>query len=216
MSAMTRRHTMLISALAALVALIASACEPPPPQAPPVPDRVAMAGDSIGWQALLYSGTANIINGYDTTDKLYPGWRAQNAQPRVSQDVQGATTSPDVLVIEFGHNYITWGDAQRNELSALAFTPHPDTCVVLVKPHIAPQNTNKTTLNGYRAHVDAIAATRANTVVVDATSVLGVHPEYLDEDGIHLEVPPWDYGVPDQPSAVAFAQMIAAGVAACP
>lgn len=193
-----------------LLAFMLFACTPAVKQVP-TPNRIAMAGDSVIWQSMLYGGN---YDGYDVDQKVYPGWRAVHAQPRVTQDVATVGTSPEVLVIEFGHNYATFGADQRNEVTALAFSPHVNTCVVLVKPHPAPHNT--AVINAYRAHVDSIDAARANTVAVDWSPIVQAHPEYLDEDGVHLNVPPWEYGVPDQPAAVAFSDMINAGIATCP
>lgn len=186
------------------------ACVPPVKQ-PPTPDRIAMGGDSIVWQSIMFHGD---YAGFDTDEKVFPGWRASHAQPRLTQDVATVGASPDVYVFEFGHNYLTFGEAQRNEVIAHAFTPHEDTCVVIVNPHPGPNNA--AVINAYRDLVGAIAATRPNTVVVDWSEIAQAHPEYLDEDGVHLETVPWDYDVPPQPSAVAFADMIHEGIANCP
>lgn len=191
------------------LAFVLLACQPVT-KASPVPNRVAMAGDSVIWQSMLYGGN---YPGYDTEAKVYPGWRATHAQPRVIQDVAGTSTSPDVLVIEFGHNYTQLGPNEQAELFAITFAPHFATCVVWVKPHPAPHNT--TVINQVRQAIDDLAAARSHTVTVDWSPIVQANPEFLNEDGVHLNVPEWYYGVPVQAPAVAFSEMVNEGISRC-
>lgn len=212
-----------------LAVLLAAACQPTI-KAAPVPGRVAMAGDSIGLQAMYYGSAGHPAAGYDTADKIGLGWRAAHAQPRVTADVANTAASPATLVAEFGHNYrdgLT--SAARNEVTALMFSPADTACVVAVLPY-APAflpATHRQAITDYRRLVSDIAVTRPHTVTVDWAPIATAHPEYLDEDGIHLRTPltdpaqdlqaaaVGDVNVTDPTAAAAFITMVEQGVASC-
>jgi len=208
---------ILIPTAIAIFALVITACEPAV-KAPPVPDRVAMAGDSILWQAALYGGD---LHGADLDGKLYPGWEFRQPLPRVIQDVAGAETSPDVLVIALGQNARdVYGSIEWSELTSLAFSPHDDACVVLVKPHIGSSNpTYVDNLTRVRNDMQSIANSRPNTPIVDVTDLYTAHPEHLAADGVHLNVPAnwndWILNPISIPAAIDYANLIWSGVEQC-
>lgn len=193
-----------------LAVLLATACQPPPPRSAPVPDRVALTSDSIGLQAMYYGSAGTAATGWDVDQKIGLGWRAPDAQPRLTRDVASPATSPDVVVIEFGHNYSRgYTTEHRNGVTSLAFTAHPDACVVMVLPH-APAHlaaTHRQAIADYRAHATALAAARPGTVLADWSPVARAHPDYLDTDGVHLR--------PEAAPARAFIDVMADGVARC-
>lgn len=205
-----------------LLVLLAAACQPTV-KAPPVQGRVAMAGDSIGLQAMYYGSAGHPAAGYDTQSKIGLGWRARDAQPRVTADVAGPTTSPDVLVVEFGHNYRAGLDsAARNEVTAMMFAPADTACVVAVQPYapaFLPAG-HRQAIADYRRHVADLAYLRPHTVTVDWAPIAMAHPEYVDEDGIHLRTTATDpaqdmLAAADPTAAAAFITMIEQGVARC-
>lgn len=183
---------------------------------PPVPDRVALTGDSVIWQSLRYGGD---YHGADTDQKVAPGTVASWAIPRVERDVDGYATSPSVLVIAFGQNYSepnAYGQTQRQDLFRLVYDPADAACVVVV----LPDNTRGSThLEQVRADLTALADSRPHTVLVDLTDLFDAHPEYLSADRVHLDVPVYEdwvaAGSVPEPEAIAFAQFVWSGVDRC-
>lgn len=180
---------LLVLSLVLLV-LLAAACMPTV-KAPPVPGRTAITGDSIGFQALFFGSEGRpAALGWDDDAKVGLGWKAEHAQARVTQDVAGVATSPSRFVVEFGHNYGRgFTDANRNAVTAMMFSAEESACVVAVLPY-APATlsaTHRQAIADYREHVVRIAYVREHTVLVDWGEVVQLHPEYLDEDGIHLK-----------------------------
>ena len=209
----TLRNISKILSTGAVVALLVMgvACKKPP-----VPGRVAVAGDSVIWQSLLYGGE---YHGADFEQKTAPGTVAAHAIPRVERDVDGYTTSPDVLVIAFGQNYAepnAYGATQKQDLMRLVYDPADAACVVVVLPDNARGSTH---VNQVRADLTTLANSRPRSVIVDWTTVVAAHPEYLNADHVHLEVPLYEDwvaagGVPE-PEAVAFAELVWSGVERC-
>lgn len=213
-----------------LLVLVASSCQLIV-KANPVHGRTAMTGDSIGLQAMLYGSSGTPAAQWDTAEKIGLGWKASNAQPRVTADVAGDTTSPETLVVEFGHNY-GYGFTQADKQSVLSmlFSPADSACVVAVLP-VAGANlsqTHRDAIAQYRELVSQVALVRSNTVLVDWGEIVAEHPEYVDEDGVHLKTtqttPAQDleYAATGQVAPVyedaarAFIGMIEDGVAQCP
>lgn len=222
------RKRLITLALLVMVALV-TACQPAI-KAAPVPNRVALASDSIGFQAMYYGSVGTSAETWDTEEKIGLGWKAEHAQPRVTADVAGVTTSPDAFVVEFGHNYGRgFTAANRNAVTQMLFSAHESACVVIVLPY-APGNlsaTHRQAIAEYREHVLGIAYVRERTVVRDWGEVVQAHPEYLDEDGIHLKTtsttPAQDLELAatgqiapvDTNAAGAFVAMMVSGVADC-
>lgn len=209
----TLHNLKKLAAIGAAVALLVlgAACKKPP-----VPGRVAVTGDSVIWQSLLYGGD---YHGADTDQKVAPGTVASWAIPRVERDVDGYTTSPSVLVVAFGQNYAepnAYGQTQRQDLFRLVYDPADTACVVVV----LPDNTRGSThVDQVRADLTTLANSRPHSVLVDLTDLFTAHPEYLNADHVHLDVPPYEDwvaagGVPE-PEAVAFAELVWSGVERC-
>jgi hypothetical protein len=207
-----RRIQFLLATVGVTLALLG--CEPV--KSPPVPNRVALAGDSILWQSYLYGGD---LRGADVDHKVYPGWRWEHAQPRVTQDVAGAGTSPDVLVVAFGQNSAGNYDANQSAaLMAMVFSPHPDACVVLVQPHPRGDATDPA-IHAMRNDMRTLEGARPNTYVVDWSNKVLEHPEWLGSDMIHLNVPTYEQwvasGAVPEPAAVGYLEMIWEGTENC-
>lgn len=172
---------VMIGLAAVLLAGSTAACTP-------VEGRVTLAGDSVTLTALLYSeqdGITTTAHGWDNAEKVGLGWKAIHAQPRLEQDVAGATTSPEVHVMAFGHNYVPWSADYENELLVHVVTPAEGACTVVVKPYYGgTDTTHKAAIVAYRNWADRIALALPDRVVtVDATSALAGH---LGPDGVHL------------------------------
>lgn len=224
-----RRRALGVATLIAL-SIAATGCEPPALKMPPVQDRVALASDSIGFQAMYYGSAGKPARTWDTYRKIGLGWKAEHAQPQVTADVAGVTTSPDVLVVEFGHNYGRgFTQSNRNAVTQMMFSPDPAACVVIVLPY-APDKlsaTHRQAIAQYRDHVNGIAYVRPHTAVVDWGEVVAEHPEYLDEDGIHLLTPETtaaqdlelaatgEIAPVNEEAAAAFVDLMQSGVNAC-
>lgn len=203
---MTRRKRIIAAIIAVFAVAALIACDGVKKQ-PPVPGRVAASGDSVLLQAMYYGNGSQY--GWDDAGKIGKGWEPKHAHPRVQRDVQGTTTSPAVLGIAFGQNFgDVYGQAERNQLFAFVYLPHPDTCDVLVLPHYAGTNpVHALNLEAVRADLLTFDQQRPNTVSVDWRPIALLHPEYLDPDGVHLN--------PNSDGPRAFVEMIASGVEAC-
>lgn len=162
------------------IVVLMSACKQEP-----VPDLVAVTGDSVTLQSLLYAENSH---GWDTAEKVGLGWRAEHAQPRVDADVRGEETSPEILAIVFGHNYSQgFGNAEAAEVTDMVNAPHEDACVVIVLPHYeGSSTTHAQAIEDYRGWMSALGNVRDRTVVVDWRPIVQAHPEYLEPDGVHL------------------------------
>lgn len=193
-----------ITILLVLILAVATACQGAT-KAPPVPNRNAIAGDSVIWQGFMYGGE---LRNADVEGKVYPGTVAANSLPRVEQDVAGVTTSASTWVFAYGQNYAepnTYGEAQKADLLRLIYAPHPNACVVVV----LPDNTrNSTHVAQVRKDLQTIVATRPHTELADWSLVVAAHPEYLAGDHIHMNVPTWEPDVAPQEPAQAFMNMV--------
>jgi hypothetical protein len=192
------RPSKMATLLLLLVGLIlVSACK-----SDPVPGRVALAGDSLTFQAGYY---VDGFAGFDQDGKVGLGWQTETAQPRVTSDVEGAATSPQILVMAFGQNDAGSGlDAtDRAQIRALALSPaEQGTCTVMVKPwYIGTDPVRAQGIADYRAYVDqlvaenqaAVAQAQAQDFAGDPHRIVSVDwqpdavtPGALDPDGFHL------------------------------
>lgn len=216
--------TKIAAGAVAIIALV-SACKQEPE-----PGRVAVTGDSVTFQSLLYAGNSE---GWDTSGKVGLGWRAEHAQPRVTDDVHGQTTdcdtlnadgycdgtSPEILTIVFGHNYRSgFGVEQEAEVEELANTPHENACVVIVLPHYTGDNaTHAQAIEDYRDWAVGFAPTRGRTVTSDWRPVAEDNPEHIWTDGIHLPMEAEWYEATDRMIAAgeAYQGVIQSGIEQC-
>lgn len=169
----------------AVVAVIA-ADDPADAKAPPVPGRIMVAGDSLTWDALFYGG--GFPAGWDTYGKVYGGAQAETFHHRIAQDVDRASTSPETFVMAFGSNDAGDGFSQedRNQVFALAFRPHDDTCTVMVKPHNSTSNaTRQNGLEQYRAYVDQLVAAAPDRITSVDWRPTATQPGIMGPDGVH-------------------------------
>lgn len=206
---MKRTLRLLATVSLTLLPMVRAACDPPP-KASPVPDRVALAGDSVLWQGYLYGGD---LRGADTS-MVYPGTTAEDFVDEAQTMVADPARSPYVLVIAFGqNNRNNYGSAERSALMRLSYAPQASACVVFVLPH---DGLNSADIRQVRTDMIALYESRPNSVVVDWSPVA---PPHLATDHVHLDVPEYnswvdDGAVPD-PDAVAYLDLINSGVDQC-
>lgn len=207
-----------VAALVVAAATVTGACKEPP-----VPGRVAIAGDSLTVLASMHGGG---LGDWDQTSKIGIGWQAEHAQAQLTQDVQDPGTSPAVLVVAFGHNDAarSWGrdgftQQDRDQLAELIETPADGACVLLVKPWYQPpagqpfDDAHMEGILAYRAWVDYIVASNPIRYrSIDWRPVVESHPEYLDLDGIHQAV---NTPADPEPAAVAYLDLLRTGAVAC-
>lgn len=203
---MRKRRTRLAAAAAvAAIAFAGVACEPTDDPA----WTWQIAGDSITFQAGYYGGD---LHGAQTAGLVGLGWQAANAQDQLTANVNNPEHSPRTFAMAFGWNYAdVYGQAEANELYAMAFTPDPAACVVIVLPGGRPDPNITRVRSDLTALHEARLGNGLRSVLVDWQPILDVHPEYLDVDGVHLApspAVPWD-------SAIAFADMLEAGRQEC-
>jgi hypothetical protein len=193
---MKRRWAMMALAAGSIAA--SGACELVTKQ-PPVPDRVAVVGDSVTVLASYYGGG---LGGWDDADKIGIGWQAEHAQPRLTADVQGPTTSPDILVVALGENDAArsygrdgFTDEDRLQLWSLIGTPADGACVALVKPWYQPpegQPVDQSQVDGiaaYRDWVDQVVQSDPERYrSVDWRPVVEADPMLLADDGVHIRI----------------------------
>lgn len=233
---MKRRWAMMALAAGSIAA--SGACELVV-KAPPVPARIAVAGDSITVLASYYGGG---LGDWDFDQKIGIGWQAEHVQPRLTQDVENPATSPDVLVVALGENDVAksvdrdgFTDEDRLQLWALIGTPADGACVVLVKPWYQPppgQPVDQDQVTGiavYRDWVDeAVASDPDRYKSVDWRPVVEADPMVLADDGVHIRInqtlTPNQLSVAvandevasvEQPAATAYLGVLHAGAAAC-
>lgn len=194
-----------------------AACEPAV-KAPPVDDHVVVSGDSITFQSLYY-GSSPVDDAWDTAgDTVIIGGEAEDVHPGVAAAVADPARSPDTLVVALGHNDVAadygrdgFTDTDRNQLFALFYAASDEACTVLVLPHYGGTDPARIwNLEVYRNWVrDTIVAGAPDRFrLVDWRPVAQAHPEYLDVDGIHLNVS-------DPTAANAFVAMVQTGIDQC-
>lgn len=207
-----------VAALAVTAATITGACKEPP-----VPGRVAIAGDSLTVLASMHGGG---LGDWDDYNKIGIGWQAEHAQVQLDLDVEDPNASPAVLVIALGQNDAarSWGrdgftQQDRDQLARLAETPADGACVAWVKPWYQPpegQSFDAAQMEGILAYRDWVDQQVVMNPVryrsVDWRPTVEAHPEYLDLDGIHEDV---DTPADPEPAAVAYLDLLHAGAAAC-
>jgi hypothetical protein len=189
-------------------ALVLSACEIDY-KAEPVPDRTAIAGDSVTFQA-GYNGGG--WPGWDDAGKVIIGGNAGHAQPRLTLDVDNAATSPETLIMAFGSNDAAKGypAAARNRTLALALTGHADSCTVMVKPwNITLDPIRAQGIIDYRDHVDQLVAQFPGRIASVDWRPIAIQPGILSADGIHVTTDGTTSG------ALAFNDFLRAAPAAC-
>lgn len=207
-----RRATRLLATVSVAWGLVTGTCDKPV-KAPPIPDRVALAGDSVLWQGYLYGGE---LRGADTS-LVYPGTTALDFVDEATAMVANKTRSPEVLVIAFGqNNWQDYGSAEKSGLMQLAYAPADAACVVFLLPYNGIGAPN---IDRYRADAVTLANARPHSTYVDWSIVVKDHPEYLASDHVHLNVPEYqswlDAGAVPQPAAVAYLDVVWSGVAHC-
>lgn len=208
-----------LTAATLVTGLIVNAAGCEPVKAPPVPGLVAIAGDSVIWQATLYGQDARLMTA-ETDGMVFPGTEPYHAQAQLSADVADAAKSPDVSVVAFGQNMAdVYGSKEKSDLFRLANTPTPSSCVVLVEPS---RRSGEAGVNVDRVRLDleTIAQVRPHTQLVDWNAELQGHADYLGSDSVHLAVPPgewatWAAAPYAVPAAQAFMAMVWRGVDQC-
>lgn len=185
---MRRRLATVIGAVLLTLSVgMTTACEP-------VPGRVAIAGDSVPWQALDFTGNPH---GWDDYMKVAPGVQAEWAQPQVTADRDDVLRSPECLVTTFGHNDAGWTEDPTDQWDGitetdwsqyygLILTPDDNSKTLVVKPHYA--GTDPVALDliaQWNARIDGLVAALPDRVVpVDWAAV--AQPGDIVPDGVHL------------------------------
>lgn len=171
-------------------------------QNPPIPGTVSVLGDSVSQQAFQPNGDG--VNVYTANapapDKrdifVYMGWAVPNVQPHATD--MAKIRWPEKLIAAVGLNDATtlWGsdgwtvdDVSR--FRTLINTPHVNSCVAIVLPGygVGANPAWAAQIDEARVDLAALATERPHTITVDWQPVINQHPEYIDEDGIHLLTP---------------------------
>lgn len=211
-----RRYTKIGACAIAALSLTGLACKQEP-----VPGRVALGGDSLSFQAGWYAG---LPPEWDINQKVGIGWQAEHVQPQASADVENPELSAAIFVIALGQNDVAtsagrdgFTQEDRDQILALAQTPHDSACVAFVKPWYQPpagapvDQTHVEGIAAYRDLVDLIVASNPTRYrSVDWKPLAQAHPEYLDPDGIHLTTTPEAGG-----GTTAYRALLEAAAAAC-
>lgn len=178
-----RASSTFIVVMSALVVVIAAvACEP-------VPGRIALAGDSISYNA----GVGGAWQGYDTAGKIVIGGQAFHVQDRVQADVNDPTRSAEYWVFAFGSNEVGngWTLSDYAAWDQLTNTPDPASCVVWIKlwnlpPTMPVGSARHVHMNEARRTIDVLVSERLRSVAVDWRPVVTADPSLLANDGVHL------------------------------
>jgi hypothetical protein len=178
----SKRKGQLAGVLAlSVLALTGFTCK-----APSVPERVAGAGDSVGYNAKEDFDEPWL----QTVDSnFFPGAKAGNVLPWVKDIVADSKRSPSCLIIEFGQNEAGDGvisSQEQNDLMEMTFAANKTTRVVFIEPwRVGGTSAQLAAIDTWRSLEDQFAAARPNTVKMDWKLTVDEHPEYL-RDGVHL------------------------------
>lgn len=206
-----------VSLLVVAVSLVLAPCDAPV-KTQPVPGSVALAGDSILWQAILF-GQDERANAANSQKLTAPGWEPKHAQAELRRIVADPALSPETVVIAFGQNMADqYGSQERADLFSLIHTAADSSCVVLVLPHPAKTET-WVNLTAVRLDMAAAAAQRPNTVAVDWSDSVYSDPTLLALDRVHINVPPdwfaWATAPYAVPAAQSYLNLIWEGIGEC-
>lgn len=175
----------------------------------PTPNTVTVTGDRLSQQTFdadangtfAYTSAApaasNLLASAETINASYTASSVQTVINNYSifrwpQRLVMAMGIKDASPLAGGDGW-TEGDAEK--VRTLVNTVHSTACVVVVLPgHGSGQGAGanpvwNAEIDEARASLAQIAAQRPRTLVIDWQQVIDQHPEYLDEDGIHLPTP---------------------------
>jgi hypothetical protein len=219
-----RLPKLLVTSVLALVLLALTACHGA--KHTPTLDPAwtyQVAGDSVTWNALMptsiENGGGGDRHGANIDGLVFYGWRARDAQPRLSQNVSTEGRSPAVFAFAFGQNYANqYGSAESAELFTMANSVYDQvpgaTCVVVVLPYRAGPGDPE--IQRVRNDLVTISDTRASqgkpTVRVDWRDY--EQPGDLHSDNVHLNDTDAD-GNGAWDSAEHFSQMLEDGRQQC-
>jgi hypothetical protein len=169
----------------------------------PIPGKVIVVGDSVTQQAFDPDGDGT--NSYTTNAPAdrnifaKMGWTTKDVQTTVNN--YSIFRHPQKLVVAVGLNDAStffsdgWTADDLTRFRTLLNTPNANTCIALVLPGHA-ETGSTSWFNSWAAQIDearadliTLAAERPRTVIIDWQTVIDEHPEYVDEDGIHLLTP---------------------------
>lgn len=171
----------------------------------PVPGKVMVVGDSVTQQAFdpdadgVDTYTANAPAATDLLLFKKMGWSTKDVQTTANN--YSIFRHPEKFIVAMGLNDAGtffadgWNPDDLERFRTLINTPHADACVALVLPGHAPTgdtpwfNSWATEIDQARADLAQLAAQRPHTITVDWQKVIDAHPEYVDNDGVHLKTP---------------------------
>jgi hypothetical protein len=169
---------------------------------PAFPGTVMVVGDSLSQQAFdpnadntqTFTTNAPVASLRNVNVKM--GWAVPNIQTHVSN--YAIFRWPERLVVALGANDASplfnadgWTNTDLQNFRTLINTVHTNSCVVLVLPYAgsAANAAWAAEINEARTAIATLANERPRTLVADWADVVAEHPEYVDEDGIHLLTP---------------------------
>ncbi len=180
---------------------------------PATPGTVEVVGDDVTQQAFDpeadnpgndFTSTATYTANAPTAGNRFIfahlGWKVPNVQDTVNN--YSAFKVPQKLVVAMGlddaaptsHGGDGWTSADVDRFRTLINTVHSTSCVVLVLPGHGPNVEQyysgwSAEIDKARADLTQLATQRPHTFTIDWQKVIDQHPEYLDEDSIHLPTP---------------------------
>jgi hypothetical protein len=172
---------------------------------PPVPGTVIVVGDSVSQQAFdpnadgSFTYTTSAPPSAKRKVLAHMGWDATDVEGAVSNNA--TLRWPEKLVVGVGLVDAAtlfgdgWTPTDLDHFRTLINTPHTSTCVAIVLPgHGATGDTPwfaawATEIDEARVDLAQLATERPHTMTIDWQTVLDQHPEYVDNDGIHLLTP---------------------------
>ena len=175
----------------------------------PVANTVMVVGDSVSQQAYdpdadgTFTYTPNapaVANRLASKDTIHMGWAVPNVQTTTNN--YSIFRWPQKYVVAMGLNDASpmlggdgWTSADVDRFRTLINTVHSTSCVVLVLPGHG-SNLGQYSNPAWNAEIEKarvalaqLAAERPHTLTIDWQGVIDQHPEYMDEDGIHLPTP---------------------------
>jgi hypothetical protein len=191
---------------------------------PPLPGKVIVVGDSVTQQAFdpnadgvnTYTASAPGVVNVGFKQFSHMGWDVADVQATMEQ--HAVVRWPQKFVVAMGLNDAGtlfsdgWTVDDLNRFRTLINTVHPNACVAIVLPgHGATGATPwfsawAAQIDEARVDLAGLVNERPHTMVFDWQDVINDHPEYVDEDGIHLLTP---YTTPNEDLALAAQDQLA-------
>jgi hypothetical protein len=201
-------------ALAGLVGVLATACEPPVPTV----EHTLIVGDSLPYQVEQIEDGALVGADWLVAPGVTAshGFITQGLHDRVLDAARAPTEALFALGLNDASLPAGWTGSDFDNMVKLLDTLHSSTCEIIALPGVGPQVTGAYRIEIEQARVDLyLLGISRGAVVIDWQTIVTMDPTLLRADGIHLRDDPAGVERSDPAAASVLRNFYADGVEQC-